>query len=112
VADVTTWEPDGVFDLILMAYLHLTASYFENLVTRSREWLAPGGELFLIGHDVSNIEAGWGGPQHPQILWEVSEIVDWLEGMAIVEAEVVNRPVDTDEGRRFARDALVRARSS
>jgi hypothetical protein len=37
-------------------------------------------------------------------------VVEWLEGMTIVEAQVVNRPVETDEGRRYARDALIRAR--
>jgi SAM-dependent methyltransferase len=111
VADVTAWEPDGVFDLILMAYLHLTAPDFEDLVRRSRSWLAPGGELFLIGHDVSNIDQGWGGPQYPGILWDVPVVVEWLEEMTIVEAEVVNRPVETDEGRRYARDALIRARA-
>jgi SAM-dependent methyltransferase len=111
VADVTAWEPDEVFDLILMAYLHLTASDFEDLVRRSRSWLAPGGEMFLIGHDVSNIDQGWGGPQYPGILWDVPVVVEWLEEMTIVEAEVVNRPVETDEGRRYARDALIRARA-
>jgi SAM-dependent methyltransferase len=110
VADVTAWEPDGVFDLILMAYLHLSAADFEDLVRRSRGWLATGGELFLIGHDVSNIDQGWGGPQYPDILWDVPLVVEWLEGMTIVEAQVVNRPVETDEGRRYARDALIRAR--
>ena len=38
------------------------------------------------------------------------EVLGWLDGMAIIEAEVVNRPVDTDEGRKYARDTLVRAR--
>lgn len=110
VADVTTWEPDGVFDLVLMAYLHLTAADFESLVRRSRDWLASGGELFLIGHDVSNVDDGWGGPEDPEILWDVPEVVGWLEGMTVVEAEVVNRPVDSDDGLHYARDALVRAR--
>jgi hypothetical protein len=30
--------------------------------------------------------------------------------MTVVEAAVVNRPVETEEGRRYARDALIRAR--
>jgi SAM-dependent methyltransferase len=111
VADITEWEADEQFDLILMAYLHLAAPDFENLVRRSLGWLASGGELFLIGHDASNIDQGWGGPQYPKILWNVSEILEWLEGVTIVEAVVVNRPVETDEGRRYARDALVRARA-
>ena len=112
VADITEWEPEDSFDLILMAYLHLASHEFESLVRRSTGWLAPGGELFLIGHAVSNLDQGWGGPPSPEVLWDVPVVVSWLEGMTIVEAEVVNRPVDTEEGRRHARDALIRARVS
>jgi SAM-dependent methyltransferase len=110
VADVRTWEPEGSFDLVLVAYLHLTPPDYETVVGRAENWLAPGGELFLIGHDLSNITEGWGGPQYPELLWDVPEVLSLLDGMAIVEAEVVNRPVDTDDGRKYARDTLVRAR--
>lgn len=109
-ADVLDWEPDDRFDLILIAYLQVPAPDLEKVVRRAREWLGPGGELFLIGHDVSNLEDGWGGPQHPDLLWEVPALVGWLEGTTLVEAQVVRRPVETNEGRRYARDALVRAR--
>jgi SAM-dependent methyltransferase len=112
VADVLTWEFDDGFDLVLMAYLHLNPSDFEPLVRRAKDWLLPGGELFLIGHDVSNIEGGWGGPQYPDLLWNLPLVLEWLDGMFIVESEVVNRPVDTDEGRKFARDTLIRARAT
>jgi SAM-dependent methyltransferase len=112
VADVLTWEFDDGFDLVLMAYLHLNPSDFEPLVRRAKDWLLPGGELFLIGHDVSNIEDGWGGPQYPDLLWDLPLVLEWLDGMLIVESEVVNRPVDTDEGRKFARDTLIRARAT
>jgi SAM-dependent methyltransferase len=112
VADVRTWETEQSFDLVLIAYLHLVPGDYEAIVRRARDWLAPGGELFLIGHDVSNPTDGWGGPQYPELLWDVSEVLGWLDGLVIVEAEVVNRPVDTDEGRKYARDTLVRARTA
>src|SRR5688572_7959849 len=54
VADVRTWETEQSFDLVLIAYLHLVPGDYEAIVRRARDWLAPGGELFLIGHDVSN----------------------------------------------------------
>ena len=111
VADVRTWETEQSFDLVLIAYLHLVPGDYEAIVRRARDWLAPGGELFLIGHDVSNPTDGWGGPQYPELLWDVSEVLGWLDGLVIVEAEVVNRPVDTDEGRKYARDTLVRAKT-
>ena len=111
LGDVLEWEPDGVFDLVVIAYLHLVATEFEKATRRSTEWLAPDGELFMIGHDQSNIEHGVGGPQYSEILWDVEEIVGWLDGLTVVEAQVVRRPVETDSGPEFARDALVRARA-
>jgi SAM-dependent methyltransferase len=110
VADVLEWEPTDSYDLILIAYLQMVASDFEMVLLRAREWLSPDGELFLIGHDASNISDGWGGPQYPEVLWEVPAIVGMLDGMFIVESQVVRRPVETEDGPRFARDALVRAR--
>lgn len=112
VADVLVWEPDTDFDLILIAYLHLGQAEFQRVVQRAREWLRPGGELFMIGHHTSNIESGWGGPQNPEILWDVPAVLEWLEGMTVIESEVVRRPVETDEGRQYARDALIRVQAS
>jgi len=111
VADVLEWEPMGEFDLVLIAYLHLMPPDFEKVIRNSQEWLTPGGELLLIGHDASNIEHGHGGPQVAEILWNVPDLLTWLDGMTVIEAQVVRRPVETDEGRMFARDSLVRVRS-
>jgi SAM-dependent methyltransferase len=110
VADVLTWEPESVFDLVLVAYLHLVLEDFEPLMRRVVTWLEPGGELFMVGHDRSNIEHGHGGPQYPEILWEVDEIVPWLDGLDIIEAGVVERQVELDEGSATALDALIRGR--
>ena len=35
VADVLEWEPEGLFDLILIAYLHLEPPDFEKVVHRA-----------------------------------------------------------------------------
>ncbi len=95
----------------MIAYLHLVESEMREVIERVASWLKPGGELFLIGHDKSNIESGYGGPQVPEVLNDIEAIVRWLDGLEIVEAQVVRRPVDTDEGRVYAMDALVRARA-
>ncbi len=109
VADVRTWEPPdgGLFDLIVVAYLHLPVEDLEAMTRRAVGWLAPGGELFLVGHERTNIEHGVGGPQYPEILWDVEEIVPWLAGLDILEAEVVEREIPGD---KVALDALIRAR--
>lgn len=110
VADVLDWEPKERYDLALIAYLHLYEGDMRQVIERVASWLKPGGELFLIGHDESNIDEGHGGPQVPEILTKVESTVEWFEGLEIVEAQVVRRPVETDNGRLFARDALIRAR--
>lgn len=110
VADVLTWEPDRQFDLVLIAYLHLDESEFEPLIRRVKAWLRPGGELFMVGHDRSNLEHGVGGPPAPEVLWEVDRIVSWLEDLEIIEARVLEREVEGEE--RTARDALIRARAA
>lgn len=109
VADVLTWEPDRRFDLVLIAYLHLDESEFEPLIRRATMWLVPGGELFMVGHDLSNLEHGVGGPPAPEVLWDVDRMVSWLEGLEIVEARVLEREVEGEE--KTARDALIRARA-
>jgi len=110
VADVLEWDPEQSYDLALIAYLHLPEGEMQQVIERVGSWLKPGGELFLIGHDESNIDEGHGGPQAREILTRVEATVEWLEGLEIVEAQVVRRPVETDDGLVFARDALVRAR--
>ncbi|MDX1469390.1 MAG: class I SAM-dependent methyltransferase [Acidimicrobiia bacterium] len=111
VADILAWEPEGPVDLVLVAYLHIVEDEFRSLLTRANRWLSEDGEVFLIGHDRSNIEDGYGGPQVPEILWNVETIVGWLDGMEIVEAQVVRRPVEEDGETHIARDALIRARA-
>jgi SAM-dependent methyltransferase len=110
VADIRTWEPDDVYHLVVIAYLQLSVEEFEPLIRRVVTWLTPGGELFMVGHDRSNIEHGVGGPQVPAVLWDVEEIVPWLNGLDILEAEIVERDVVGDDGPRVALDTLIRAR--
>ena len=110
IADVLDWEPERSFDLVLIAYLHLEEEALRGTVGRAAGWLEPSGELFMIGHDRSNMELGHGGPQSPEILWDVPTIAGWLQDLRMVESVVVRRPVETEDGVVYARDALVRAR--
>jgi len=108
-ADVFTWEPDRRFDLVLIAYLQVEAEPLANLVERVIGWLNPQGELFMVGHDVSNVDEGVGGPQVRDILWDHDLMLEWLGPLRVIEAGVVERPVEVDGDVRYARDTLVRA---
>jgi len=128
-ADVLTWEPDagvGVlggntnppadgsrgFDLVLIAYLQLEAEPLSDIVRKATTWVGPGGELFMVGHDISNLDEGVGGPQVAEILWDLDLMLEWLGDLHVVEGGIVRRPVEVDGDIEYARDTLVRARAS
>ncbi|SFD59340.1 class I SAM-dependent methyltransferase [Streptomyces aidingensis] len=116
-ADVTEagswaeWGRGNGFDLVLISYLHLPPGPRREVWRRAARVLAPGGTLLVIGHDATNIEAGTGGPQDPEVLYSPDEVVSALAGSGLrtVLAERVRRPVEG--AARDAVDALVRLRS-
>ncbi|MGA7910302.1 MAG: class I SAM-dependent methyltransferase [Candidatus Dormiibacterota bacterium] len=112
-ADLRTYSPArGAFDLVALLYIHLPGEERRALVRRAGDAVAAGGTLLVIGHDRSNIEEGYGGPQDPTILFspdDISEDLAGIEELRVVRADRVMRPVMTDDGERNAIDALVRA---
>lgn len=59
-ADLSTWTPEGSFDLVTTHYAHPSIpelDYYERLA----QWVAPGGTLLLVGHLHG---AGHGGEGH------------------------------------------------
>ncbi len=73
----------------------------------SPTWLKRGGTVFVIAHDRSNIEGGYGGPSSPDVCYTVDDTVDALDGLTITTATVAERVVDTDSGQATALDTLV-----
>jgi SAM-dependent methyltransferase len=112
-ADVTTYEPDaGAFDLVLVAYLQTPVTDRVAWVRHAMNALKPGGTLLIVGHDRTNLEHGYGGPQDPEVLATPDGLASMLDGLEIEKAECVERVVDTPEGARVAIDHVVRARRS
>ena len=106
-ADLRTWQaPSAAFDLVALLYLHLPANELDPVLRAAATAVAPGGTLFLVGHDRVNIEQGVGGPQNPAVLYTPEEIVASLDGLEVVRAERVTRDVEAGT----AIDALVQAR--
>jgi SAM-dependent methyltransferase len=109
-ADVVAYEPDvHAFDLVAVLYLHLPAGERDVVFQRAAEAVAPGGTFLLVGHDRSNIEHGYGGPDDPAVLNTPDEVASALDGLEVERAEVVEREVETADGVRVALDTLVRA---
>ncbi len=106
-ADVTTWRPDGEFDLALIAYLQLPAPQRAAAVRNAFDTLGPGGTFLLVAHDATNLTDGTGGPQDPSVLMTADDVLADLadRDVDVVTAGRVSRVV-ADDG--VAHDCLVR----
>ncbi|MGW2375748.1 MULTISPECIES: class I SAM-dependent methyltransferase [Kitasatospora] len=126
VADRLTWrhgdartdEDPAAYDLVLVAYLQLPAEDRRAALHRAADALAPGGTLLVIGHDLTNLTDGVGGPQDPAVLFTPEDVLaDLAEyGLRTVRAERVHRTVG-EPGHKggltgVAVDALVRLERS
>lgn len=103
---------EGVFDLVVVLYLHLPADDRRRAYRSAAAAVAPGGTLLIVGHDSANLLDGVGGPQDPSVLFTAGDVVADIDGtgLTIGRAETVRRSVTTDDGDRTAIDALVRAK--
>lgn len=108
--DVLTYQPEpGGYDLVVLAYLQMPAVAMAEVLHRAADALAVGGVFLLVGHDLSNLAEGTGGPQDPAVLYTPESIVAELAGLRITVAERARRPVAGESGSREAIDTLVRA---
>ena len=108
-ADLVGYAPDPqAYDLVLVLYLHIPAEQRRAVLERAAGAIARGGTFVFVGHDLTNLTDGVGGPSDPQLLCTPEEIAAELPGLEIEKAERVLRDVDGEE--RDAIDALVRAR--
>ncbi|WP_329532016.1 methyltransferase domain-containing protein [Streptomyces sp. NBC_01450] len=109
--DLTAWDaPEAAYDLALIAYLQLPWPQVSQVLRLAATAVRSGGTLLLVGHDASNREHGFGGPQDPRVLYTAEQVAaEWRPYARILRAETVTRPVDGPEGPRTAIDSLVRA---
>ncbi len=108
-ADVLAFRSEDEVDLALLCYLQLPAAERRVAVRRAAASLAPGGVLLVIGHDATNLQDGYGGPQDHSVLFTAADITADLgdTDLVVERAEAVRRPVDG--APRPAIDALLRA---
>jgi SAM-dependent methyltransferase len=114
-ADLLEYRPEPrSFDLVLVLYLQLPASERKPVLRAAANAVADDGTFLVVAHDSSNLENGYGGPQHAEVLYTAKEVVADLDGsgLLIERAERVERTVETPDGVQVALDALVRASRS
>ena len=110
VADLADYQPEpGRFDLVLIAYAQVDPELRARLLARAAAAVAPGGTMFVVGHDLTNLTEGAGGPQYPDVLYTPELITAGLGGLRVLKAERVRRAVQQDGAPATAIDTLVRA---
>lgn len=110
-ADLLDYLPaEGAFDLVLVLYLQLPAEERRLVLARAEAALAPSGTFLLIGHDLTNVTDGVGGPSDPDVLYTPEQIAEEVPSLDVEKAERVFR--DVGDADRPAIDALIRARRS
>ncbi len=112
--DLLTWRPEPrSFDLVALVYLHLPPTERRAIYAAAADAVAPGGHLVVVGHDLSNLTDGVGGPQDPAVLFTTADIAAELgsdPGLAVVTAELVHR--DGGAGRQMIDAVIVAERRS
>lgn len=109
-ADATTWAPPAAVDLVMLSYLQLDEPERLAVLRHGSTWLNPGGTLFVIAHDRSNVDDGYGGPPSAEVCYTVAETAEAIAPLEVTTAEIVERHVETVEGTKTALDTLVIAR--
>lgn len=108
-ADLVTYEPEPeAFDLVIVLYLHIPSRERRGVLAKAAAAVAPGGTFLFLGHDLTNLTEGVGGPSDPDILASPEEIAGELPALEIEKATTFLRDVRGQE--RDAIDNLVRAR--
>lgn len=108
-ADLVEYEPaPASSDLVLVMYLHIPATRRRAVHEKAVAAVAPGGTFLLLGHDLTNLTDGVGGPRDPDLLYTAQDIASELPGVEVEKATTVLRDVAGEE--RDAIDTLVRAR--
>jgi SAM-dependent methyltransferase len=110
VADLNDYEPErDAYDLVLIAYLQVSPPLRALVLARAAAALAPEATAFVVGHDLTNLTEGVGGPQDPDVLYTPEAVRAELPGLRVIRAERVRRTVERDSGPATAVDTLVRA---
>ena len=111
-ADLRAFEPPAqTFDLVAFVYLQIPLNELAPILKRAVRAVAHNGTLLFIAHNIDNLAKGFGGPQHPKMLYTVRQIVDALGDELVIEKTVqAERRIKTADGEKVAIDMVVRAK--
>ncbi|TAM69259.1 MAG: class I SAM-dependent methyltransferase [Microbacteriaceae bacterium] len=79
--DLTTWSPEPLcYDLVSSQFMHLPQPHRTMLFRSLAAAVAPGGTLLIVGHDVSDADAGAHREHLRELMFTVDEVVAAIDG--------------------------------
>lgn len=111
VADLLEYRSETqAFELVIVSIPRVSGGRERRSFGLPPTQSPPGGVFVLVGHDSSNIEQGYGGPQDPALLYTAEDVAGDPGQRAADRAGRNGRAdVETPDRQRIAIDALVRA---
>jgi 2-polyprenyl-3-methyl-5-hydroxy-6-metoxy-1,4-benzoquinol methylase len=104
-ADLLEFDPTGgVYDLVLMMFVHLRQPERRRLLRAATNTLAPGGMVLIAGYDSRHRSEGQGGVRDPEILFTPEDLVADLHGLRVERAESITVGDAVDAIVRAVRD--------
>ncbi len=90
VAEATTFQPDGQYDLITSFYIQLPPDQRAKMLSIAAGALTPGGTLLFVSHDRSSAPSGW-TDEDMLSLTTPDEVASELPGLKIEQAFVMEQ---------------------
>ena len=109
VADLTHWEPPAPYDLVVSQYVHPDVP-FPVFVERLARCVAPGGTLFVAGHDHADGHSAAHAPEPASIGPAAVTSVLSADLWHVDVAETRTRPVNHGAAEETMHDVVVVAR--
>ena len=88
VSDVTTFRPDGKYDLVMSFYIQLWSEQRAQMLTEAAKALNARGRLLFVSHDRSAPPEGW-SKEDLESLTTPLQVAAELAGLRIERAEIV-----------------------
>lgn len=109
-ADLLEWEPDTVYDLVVLSYLQVPSELRRAVHEKAIRAVAPGGAVFVVAHHLDNLEHGVGGPSDATVLFTEEDLAEDFATLDIEVLERVLRHVESEEVTGDAIDVAMLAR--
>ena len=108
VADWREYRAPAPFDLAVISFMHPRPEERAQMFARTGEMLAPGGYLFTVGVDLSELDTR--GPRDGERLYTPERLRLALAGFELLRCETVDYEGESTEGSRPVVDVVAVAR--